>query len=325
MACVTHSILKIVDLSVSFTTRGGILRAINGINLSLKKKETLGIAGESGSGKTQLMLAIMGLLAPNSQVHGSIYFNGQDLTLLSKKQMNKIRGHKIGMIFQDPMTSLNPYLTIAKQMTEVLVFHKGMSYSDALKESIDMLDRVKINNAKNRIDMYPHEFSGGMRQRVMIAMSLLCKPDLLIADEATTALDVTVQSQIINLLNELKQELDISIIFITHNLAIMSGICDKVMVMYAGNLMERGTVDDIFYDPRNPYTRGLLKSIPKITDENVEELSTIPGNPPSLLHLPTGCVFRDRCPYAFEKCTAAPPLLKFNQDHVSACYLENPK
>lgn len=321
----THSILKIADLSISFSTRAGILRAVNGINVSLNKKETLGIAGESGSGKTQLMLAIMGLLAPNSQTKGSIFFNGQDLTLLSKKQMNKIRGHKIGMIFQDPMTSLNPYLPISKQMTEVLMYHKNMSYSDALVESVRMLDLVKIQDAKNRVGMYPHEFSGGMRQRVMIAMSLLCKPDLLIADEPTTALDVTVQSQIINLLNELKQDLDTSIILITHNLAIMSGICDKVMIMYAGNLMEYGTVDDIFYDPRNPYTQGLLKSIPKITDTDTEELSTIPGNPPSLLNLPTGCVFRDRCQYAFDKCIAVPPLLNLPNHRESACYLEKPQ
>lgn len=321
----THSILKIVDLSISFTTRAGILRAVNDISFSLKKRETLGIAGESGSGKTQLVLSIMGLLARNGQVSGSIFFNDQDLTLLSNKQLNEIRGNKIGMIFQDSMTSLNPYLPISTQMTEVLMYHKNMSYSDALSESIRMLDLVQIRDAKNRIRMYPHEFSGGMRQRVMIAMSLLCKPDLLIADEPTTALDVTVQSQIINLFDEIKRALDTSIIFITHNLAIMAGICDKVMIMYAGNIMEYGSVDDIFYDPRNPYTQGLLKSIPKITDSDSVELATIPGNPPSLLNLPTGCVFRDRCSYAFDKCIVSPPILSLKNERLSACHLENPK
>jgi len=295
------------------------------MDMTLNKKETLGIAGESGSGKTQLMFAIMGLLPPNAKVQGNIYFQGQDLTTLSKKQMNKIRGQKIGMIFQDPMTSLNPYLSIVKQMTETLIYHRGFSYEDAKKESIRMLDLAKIPDASQKIGMYPHEFSGGMRQRVMIAMSLLCKPDLLIADEPTTALDVTVQSQIITLLNDIKQEFETSIILITHNLAVMSGICDKVMIMYAGNLMEYGTVDDIFYNPRNPYTQGLLKSIPSITADAVNELPTISGNPPSLLSLPKGCAFQDRCPHAFEKCNVFPPLLSFESSHVSACYLENPK
>ena len=242
---------------------------------------------------------------------------------MPQNKLNKIRGDKISMIFQDPMTSLNPFLRISKQMTEVLMLHKNMGYNEAKNQSIKMLDMVKIPDAKNRIDMYPHEFSGGMRQRVMIAMSLLCKPDLLIADEPTTALDVTVQAQIVSLLRELKKDLGTAIIIITHDLGVVAGICDNVMVMYAGRTMEYGPVNHIFYHPKHPYTQGLLRSIPRLNNETYNDLPTIPGNPPSLLHLPKGCPFQERCEYAMEKCLSKPPpLVSFDKNLKNACYLE---
>lgn len=320
----TSSLLKVENLNVSFATNDGDVSAVNGISFELQKKEALGIVGESGSGKSQLMLAIMGLLAQNGKTTGSVQFYGKELLGLPKKELNKIRGDRMAMIFQDPMTSLNPFLKISKQMTEVLMLHKGISYADAKKQSIDMLDLVKIPDAKNRVDMYPHEFSGGMRQRVMIAMGLLCKPDLIIADEPTTALDVTVQAQIVTILNELKRDLETAIILITHDLGVVAGICDKVMVMYAGQTMEYSDVNSIFYEPHHPYTKGLLKSIPKLTDELYEELPTIPGNPPSLLNLPKGCAFQERCSFATNECSTAPaPLSQLGHKqnlHIKSCY-----
>lgn len=320
------TLLSIKNLNVNFSTNDGVVSAVNGISLDLNKKEALGIVGESGSGKTQFVLAIANLVAKNAHVSGSIYFDDQELVGLPRKEINKIRGNRIGMIFQDPMTSLNPYLKISTQMTEVLMIHKGMSYADAKKESIQMLETVKIPDAKNRIDMYPHEFSGGMRQRVMIAISLLCKPDLLIADEPTTALDVTVQAQIVNLLVELKNNLDTAIILITHDLGVVAGICDNVMVMYGGSTMEYAPIDDIFYRPQHPYTQGLLRSIPKLTDDGLTELPTIPGNPPSLLHLPVGCPFQERCSHAHAPCFQTfPPLTNVGKNHHKACYWESGK
>ncbi|MGY3804085.1 oligopeptide/dipeptide ABC transporter ATP-binding protein [Pigmentibacter ruber] len=317
------TLLSVNDLNISFSTHDGNVKAVNGISFSLNSSEALGIVGESGSGKSQLVLGIMGLLAQNGKTTGSVKFNDNELIGLNQQQLNKIRGDKISMIFQDPMTSLNPYLKISTQMTEVLMFHKNMSQQEAKQESIKMLDLVKIPDAKNRIDMYPHEFSGGMRQRVMIAMSLLCKPDLLIADEPTTALDVTVQAQIVALLRDLKKDLGTAIIIITHDLGVVAGICDNVMVMYAGRTMEYGSVEHIFYQPQHPYTQGLLKSIPKLNDESYGDLPTIPGNPPSLLNLPSGCAFHERCQYATEKCgKTPPPLVAINQKTKKACYKE---
>lgn len=317
------SLLSVHDLNVSFSTPDGLIKAVNGISFSLNSGEALGIVGESGSGKSQLVLGIMGLLAQNGKTTGSVKFNSHELIGLNQKQLNKIRGDKISMIFQDPMTSLNPYLKISTQMTEVLMFHKNMSEKEARIESLNMLDLVKIPDAKNRIDMYPHEFSGGMRQRVMIAMSLLCKPDLLVADEPTTALDVTVQAQIVALLRDLKKDLGTAIIIITHDLGVVAGICDNVMVMYAGRTMEYGSVDHIFYRPQHPYTQGLLKSIPKLHDDTYEDLPTIPGNPPSLLELPLGCAFQERCLYATERCSVKPPpLVALDHNTKKACYKE---
>ncbi|RDB35055.1 MAG: ATP-binding cassette domain-containing protein [Spirobacillus cienkowskii] len=317
------TLLNVTNLTISFNTPDGYIKAVNQLNLKLNPGEALGIVGESGSGKTQLVLGIMGLLASNSNVSGSVKFHNTELIGLSQKALNKIRGNKISIVFQDPMTALNPYLKISTQMIEVLKYHKNMNYKEAKNEALKMLDLVKISDAKNRIDMYPHEFSGGMRQRVLIAMSLLCKPDILIADEPTTALDVTVQAQIVNLLKELKQELGSAIIIITHDLGVVAGICNQVMVMYAGNIMERGSVNHIFYTPKHPYTKALLRSIPNLKSENYDNLPTITGHPPNLLQLPKGCSFADRCEFVMDVCkNHMPPLNNISEQIQNTCFLE---
>ncbi|MEF1173970.1 oligopeptide ABC transporter ATP-binding protein OppD, partial [Vibrio sinaloensis] len=285
------SLLDVKDLRVEFTTQDGIVTAVNDLNFSLNQGETLGIVGESGSGKSQTVFAIMGLLAKNGIISGSAKFEGNEILNLPESALNKVRAEQIAMIFQDPMTSLNPYMKVSDQLMEVLMLHKGMGKAEAFEESVRMLEAVKIPEARKRITMYPHEFSGGMRQRVMIAMALLCRPKLLIADEPTTALDVTVQAQIMELLNELKSEFNTAIIMITHDLGVVAGSCDKVLVMYAGRTMEYGKVDEIFYNPSHPYAEGLLKAIPRLDTEG-EILPTIPGNPPNLLRLPTGCPYQ---------------------------------
>ena len=314
------SLLVVNDLRVEFKTPEGNVVAVNDLNFSLDAAETLGIVGESGSGKSQTAFALMGLLAKNGVITGSAKFEDKEILNLPVKALNRIRAEKISMIFQDPMTSLNPYMKVGTQLMEVLLLHKGMSKADAFEASVRMLDAVKIPEARKRMDMYPHEFSGGMRQRVMIAMALLCNPKLLIADEPTTALDVTVQAQIMTLLNELKRDFNTAIIMITHDLGVIAGLCDKVLVMYAGRTMEYGKVNDIFYRPSHPYTEGLLKAIPRLDSEG-EVLATIPGNPPNLLRLPKGCPFQERCHRVSDICRSqAPELTSFHEGRLRACH-----
>ncbi len=318
------ALLEVRGLEVSFDTPDGQVKAVNGVDFQVRAGETLAIVGESGSGKSQLVLSIMGLLAENGQATGSAKFKGIELMGMSQQQLNSVRGNDVAMIFQDPMTSLNPFLTIERQMTEVAMHHQKMSRRDARLHAVEMLHAVRIPDPEERIRQYPHEFSGGMRQRVMIAMGLLCQPDLLIADEPSTALDVTVQAQITLLLNELREKLQMAIILITHDLAVVADICDHIIVMYAGQVVESGTVDDIFYSPQHPYTIGLLASVPRLDRPADIELHAIRGNPPNLLALPEGCAFRDRCDFAEEACKQTPPLWRDANGRSSRCILGLP-
>ncbi|OXS14561.1 ABC transporter ATP-binding protein [Zobellella denitrificans] len=316
------NLLDVTELRVEFATPEGRVVAVNDLTFGLAAGETLGIVGESGSGKSQTAFAIMGLLAKNGRTAGQIRYQGRELLGLPTRELNKIRAEDIAMIFQDPMTSLNPYMKVGEQLMEVLMLHKGMGKAGAFVESVRMLEAVKIPEARNRMNRYPHEFSGGMRQRVMIAMALLCRPKLLIADEPTTALDVTVQAQIMSLLQELKTEFNTAIILITHDLGVVAGSCDKVLVMYAGRTMEYGPVRDIFYRPSHPYTEGLLKAIPRL-DGEAAELPTIAGNPPNLLRLPPGCPFQQRCDQVQSRCLQqAPALIPFGDGRRRACFRE---
>ena len=315
-------LLEVKNIQIKFDTPDGDVQAVNEVSFNLNNKESLAIVGESGSGKTQLVFSILGLLANNASVSGSIKFNSKEILNLPDLEINKIRSNNIAIIFQDPMTSLNPYMRISDQLSEVLIHHKGISKKIALKKSIDMLDAVKIFDARNKIHMFPHEFSGGMRQRVMIAMSLLCNPNIIIADEPTTALDVTVQAQIMELFADIQKEFNTSFILITHNMGIVAGTCDKTLVMYGGRVMEYGPTEDVFLKPLHPYTIGLLETVPRI-DREYDFLKTIPGNPINMLDLPKGCPFADRCTYQMSKCLTSLPSIEIvnKHNHQRACRL----
>jgi len=312
-------LLEVRQLEVTFDTAEGRVHAVNGADFQVNEGETLAIVGESGSGKSQLVMAIMGLLAENGHARGIARFRGDDLMQMSQRQLNRLRGRQIAMIFQDPMTSLNPFLTIEQQMTEVVRTHQRLRHQEAVAHSVEMLRAVRIPDPEDRIRQYPHEYSGGMRQRVMIAMALLCEPDLLIADEPTTALDVTVQAQITRLVGELREKTRMAMILITHDLSVVAGICDRIVVMYAGQIVECGSVDDIFYRPQHPYTRGLLASVPRLDRVGEAELHAIPGNPPNLLEMPGGCSFRNRCSEARDACRQEPPVWRDDQGRMSRC------
>lgn len=319
------TILSIKDMDVKFNTPDGRVHAVSQLSYSISKGETLGIVGESGSGKSQSVFALMGLTADNGDVTGEANFHGDNLLAMSKRQLNRIRAEKIGMIFQDPMTSLNPFMKVGKQLAEVLVTHKGMSRKDADKQAIDMLDAVRIPSASTRMTQFPHEMSGGMRQRVMIAMALLCKPELLIADEPTTALDVTVQAQILTLLRELQAEFNTAILLITHDMGVVAEMCDRVLVMYGGRKMEEADTDSLFSHPSHPYTQGLLSAIPSIT-EDMDRLPTIPGNPPSALLANNGCPFMERCAHRSPQCSQSmPPFNALNASQGLACHVYGPQ
>jgi oligopeptide transport system ATP-binding protein len=318
------ALLEIKDLDVGFDTAEGEVHAVNHLSFSIDAGDTLGLVGESGSGKTQSVMAILGLLAENGHVNGQALFKGKDLLQMTATELNQHRGNEIAMIFQDPMTSLNPYLRLDVQMTEVVMHHQGMKKAEARAKAVEMLRAVHIPDPERIIRQYPHELSGGMRQKVMVATGLLSEPELLIADEPTAALDVTVQVQVTHLMGALREKSNAAIILISHDLGIVAGICDRVMVMYAGEAVECGSVEQIYYDPKHPYTKGLLNSVPRLDRPEETELEAIPGNPPNLLTLPGGCKFRDRCPKAFEACSEKPPMQVTEDRHAFRCFLGAP-
>jgi len=316
-------LLVVEGLSVRFASPEGEVCAASDISFALEPGDAVGVVGESGSGKSQVFLALMGLLAKNGRAQGRVTFEGQELLGLAPRALNALRGARLAMVFQDPLTSLNPYLKVSRQMTEVLVAHQGMGEDSARAAAIEMLERVHIPDARRRFDLYPHEFSGGMRQRVMIATALLCGPRLLIADEPTTALDVTVQAQILDLLRELRASSGTAIVLITHDLGVVAGLCDRVMVMYGGRIVEDAPAQMLFHAPHHPYTAGLLDSVPRIDAGGDEPLTAIAGQPPNLQALPPGCAFAARCGHAHARCDAERPLLKpIAAGHRVACHLE---
>ena len=316
-------LLSVEGLKTHFFSRSGVVKAVDGITYDVREGETLAIVGESGCGKSVGALSIMRLVAspPGRIVDGHVLFDGMDLLEMSEQQMRTIRGNRIAMIFQEPMTSLNPVLTIGKQITESLQLHLKMEGGEAERRAVELLDMVGIPDASSRLKQYPHQFSGGMRQRVMIAMAMSCNPKLLIADEPTTALDVTIQAQILELIKDISQQLGTAVIIITHNLGVVARYADRVNVMYAGKIIERGTALDIYENPQHPYTQGLLESVPRLDESRKTRLESIEGAPPDLMDLPAGCAFRPRCRYAVDRCAEeVPPLMPVADGHTAACW-----
>ena len=319
----SEKLLEIKDEKLSFFTPAGEVKALNGVSFSMNEGEVLGIVGESGSGKSVTAYSIMGLTAyPGKLIGGTIYFNGHQIEKMSEKEMRKIRGNEVSIIFQDPMTSLNPVYTIGNQITEVIRLHTGKGKKEAYDRAKELLELVGINEPTKRLKQYPHELSGGMRQRVMIAIALACEPKLLIADEPTTALDVTIQAQILELMQELRQKLGMSIIMITHDLGVVASMCERIAVMYAGHIVEYGTADEIFYEPKHEYTKGLINSIPKLSAQEIERLVPIEGQPVDLLNPPAGCPFAPRCEHAMKVCLDGKADEVFvGKDHIAACWM----
>ena len=317
-------LLEVKDLHVHFHTEDGVVRAVDGVSFELERGKVLGIVGESGSGKSVTAMTLMGLTRDvNTRFQGEIVYKGRNLVTLPEPVMQDFRGNEIGMIFQDPMTSLNPVYRVGDQIVEAIRAHEDVDRRHAKRRAIDLLKQVGIPNPESRVDDYPHQFSGGMRQRAMIAMALSCNPDVLIADEPTTALDVTIQAQIIELIDRLKDDFNSAVILITHDLGVVAEIADEIMVMYAGRVVERGQKRQLFYDPQMPYTWGLLGSIPRLDRPKPKRLASITGAPPSLINLPRGCTFRPRCPHAFDKCMEEPGLENRVDDagHLDRCWL----
>ena len=315
-------LLQVKNLCTSFNVDAGEVRAVNGISFNLDKGKVLGIVGESGSGKSVTAYSIMRiLLEPGKIVGGEILFNGEDIVKYSKKQMREFRGKRVSIIFQDPMTSLNPTFTIGNQLREAILLHTDRNRAEANARALEMLQLVGVNEPEKRLKQYPHELSGGMRQRVMIAMALACEPDILIADEPTTALDVTIQAQILELMKDLQKKMGMAIIMITHDLGVIADMCDEIIVMYAGRVCERGTVDEIFYNPRHEYTKGLLRSIPTLNGGH-DKLIPIAGSPVDLTNLPKGCAFASRCDRCMKIClTEQPEEVRVNDSHIASCWM----
>ncbi len=311
------TLLSVRDLNIRFTTGDGDVHAVNNVSFDLSAGQKVALVGESGSGKSQIALSIMGLLAKNAIVSGQVMFNGNNLLAASNDELNQIRAQKIAMIFQDPMSALNPYMKVGRQLSEIVELHEGLSRRDARIRAIEVMEAVQIPDAKRRLDAYPHEFSGGMRQRIVIAMALICRPQIILADEPTTALDVTVQAQIMHLLDDIQRDMDTAVLLITHDLGVVAGFCEDVMVLYGGRMMEKSKVGALFKSPSHPYTRGLLRAVPNIHDQT-GQLHAIPGSPPNQMNAPTACPFAPRCNDVIDTCWQTLPELT-GEDTQRAC------